>query len=505
MKSWIASLCLFLAAASLPSSTMTSIHRMIVGKKGFELQDTRQLTTKVDGTVQEVSISPDGKYVAYVSGEKARQVRIMRISGGRPTILMNVVQEDTATADWAYRPYSIGGEFLAWSPDSKMIALQVMRSVSDDSGAYDQEGIMVFSPSGMKRAVFPLPKSAAVSSHFFWGPDSRRIACTMEVIRKGSDAKVMVLYELFVCDLARGTAKSIFSVEQASVFIQSWSPDGKTLRYTLRNRGSKSISLCEIPAAGGPSVTVQENYEDKGTTSPDGLMMFDAWTGGTLTVEKVGTGEKIKVLDKFSGAPIRWTPDSQFVIYGRRSKIWDETGSRSEQFMSIWLATPAPGKRNHMCAAFYMDDGCMPVFSADSTKMAFTSRGNLHIADLAWTPLTPDEKVEAGMPLTEEETKDVYLRRAKQIGTALNMYQSDWDDRFPSGDNLMELTIPYLRDKDAFFAPGTQNVAFQYVPPSDPSNIANPSETIIGIFDLGYQWQIVLYADGHVKVIPKTK
>lgn len=85
----------------------------------------------------------------------------------------------------------------------------------------------------------------------------------------------------------------------------------------------------------------------------------------------------------------------------------------------------------------------------------------------------------------------------------MHMYAQDWDGKFPPADNFSEALWPYLRNPDIFFRPGTRQNAFQCFPQTNMSDILRPSDTVIGIFDIGYGWRIVIYADGHVKVVPK--
>jgi len=67
----------------------------------------------------------------------------------------------------------------------------------------------------------------------------------------------------------------------------------------------------------------------------------------------------------------------------------------------------------------------------------------------------------------------------------------------------MEALKPYIGDQNVFFRPGTQQNAFQYFPQTNMGDVLSPSETEIGIIDVGYAWKIVLYADGHVKEVWK--
>jgi len=72
-------------------------------------------------------------------------------------------------------------------------------------------------------------------------------------------------------------------------------------------------------------------------------------------------------------------------------------------------------------------------------------------------------------------------------------------------DSVNESLRGYLRDLDVFKRPGTQDNAFRYLEASatPESGTGNPSETIIGELDAGYDWKVILYEDGHVVSRPK--
>jgi len=133
--------------------------------------------------------------------------------------------------------------------------------------------------------------------------------------------------------------------------------------------------------------------------------------------------------------------------------------------------------------------------------MAYVSQGRVFVAESVWTPLTVSDKLEAGLPLTEEEEKDVLTANAKQLGVAMNMYACDNDDKFPPGDTYMQDILSYLPNESLFNRPGTNQPVFQYFPLSGAND--SPATTIMGMFDVGYQWKIILYADGHVQIVPK--
>ncbi|MCX6374577.1 MAG: hypothetical protein NTU88_00805, partial [Armatimonadetes bacterium] len=290
--------------------------------------------------------------------------------------------------------------------------------------------------------------------------------------------------------------------DSGSVSPVSWSDDGASLMYASRVE-KRSIELREVRLHGGGDTLIQDDYRANGL-SPDRKLRVTTDRG--LQVENLITRETTTVLKEFKWTFPTWTPDSRMLAYERPGELWDENHRRSEQTASIWLALLQSGLRNHMCVASDADPDVSPSFSADCLRMAYISRGRLRLAELAWRDLTVDEKIAAGIPLTEQEEKDKMLENAKRIAAALAMYNGDYDGRLPFGDTVTDLLSPYVqswRGGNPFFRPGTETPVFQYYEFPSLASIQFPATTIIGVLDSGFSWRVILYADGHVRVVPK--
>ena len=80
----------------------------------------------------------------------------------------------------------------------------------------------------------------------------------------------------------------------------------------------------------------------------------------------------------------------------------------------------------------------------------------------------------------------------KQIGLGVMMYAQDYDETFPTGDDINSKLEPYLKNNSVF-------KGFNYTYGGGKmGDIANPAETSMGHV-LGPGGRAVIYADGHVK------
>ena len=116
-----------------------------------------------------------------------------------------------------------------------------------------------------------------------------------------------------------------------------------------------------------------------------------------------------------------------------------------------------------------------------------------------------EEKLDAGIKLTEEEEKQALVGQGKQVGTALEQCMMDMKSGLPG--SLTDLQ-PFASAK-TFLRPGTDQMIFKFLLPEDPWKTNSegkryiPGDTIIGEFDTGYSWKVVVYIGGRAEVVQK--
>lgn len=129
----------------------------------------------------------------------------------------------------------------------------------------------------------------------------------------------------------------------------------------------------------------------------------------------------------------------------------------------------------------------------------------------------------------EKARESTCISNQKQIGAALMMYASDYDEEFPlaassSGDGapgtLNQIIEPYVKNSQIWRCPSDKDKAwqteglsydygtgwFQFASPS--SFINNSESTFVLLYDFSSDWHtkgsVCLYADGHVKIRPRS-
>lgn len=513
MRAWLGSLCICLILASTTFAATGSIHRMVVGKQALELQDTISLTTIQDGEAANAWISPDGRYVAYsvISEDKEKataRLCIVRASGGRSdTLLSGSLDLDAGLpkgASEVWMPEVTADCPVVWSQDSTMLAFAVRHVAvgkADGSDSVDYS-IMVMTSGGLKRTVLDLPEGTMFPRALSWSPDSRRLACVIAAMRTQPDQSRKLVMDMLAFDVQRAGSTSVFSHETPDMRIESWGKDAKTLRFYVFNRDTRDWQLMESGLDGKPATHVLD-VKTIPYKSPDGRMEVTDKSG--LCVTDLVTSETKQIFKDYMPKVEGWTPDGKMLVYTAGSTIKDQPGVRTEEMSGVWLANMESHKLNHMCVALNHDEDSGVGFSRDNMKMAFVSHGRVNLASLGWAELTIEDKLDAGIPLTEEEEKQCLMDNAKQIGMAALMYADDNDGSCPSADGFQQQLRDYTESDRLFFRPGTDTMAFQYFYPGRKwSEIGNPAETMIGMFDVGYNWQVILYADEHVAVKPKN-
>lgn len=501
----VLSLC---AGSSLSGDVPDS---MVVGGKALELVENRQLSFRVDGRASGVWLSPNGAKVAclFESGSQDQSsfsIRMCTIpsTGGRVVPLMSCSRksEDDIPPgydQWCPRVYRSG--LVSWSPNSRLIAFPAdhvtCTAVDGDAIVSKKRFIVVVGDPGARRATFALSDWDEMRGPIFWSPDSGKLACVLyRTVRGQQDESDKDVFDLRVFDVVSGTAQTVHTAN-GDIELLGWHNDGKSLLCNILSV-ENVWQECEVSIADGSVRTIMER-QDRGQLSPDGKYVVLSEGPGTRVEDRV-TG---KVLDIVKSDPyffILWSPDSRMFAYRRKVVVEDDR--RKGRLDMLWIACVEEHKANHMCVALDHDGGA-PSWSDDCRKLAYMSRDRAYVAEMDWRAPHSTEKLDAGIPLTEEEEKDMIVNGAHQLSLAINACTGDRDDTFPSAESFRNDVEPYLGGSDVMLRPGTDQYIVQYFPQPPIDQIKDPSGTVLATLDAGYDWQVVIYVDGHVKVVPK--
>jgi len=192
----------------------------------------------------DVSLSPDGKDLAYASPAAGNwDVWVQRVGGHNP---INLTKDSPGDDD---QP--------VFSPDGEKIAFRSER---------DGGGIYVMGATG--ESVRRLTETGCNPA---WDPSGREIAYATECFaspygRSGTS-------QLWVVETATGKTRKIFDGDAVQ---PSWSPDGSRIAYWAVPRGSGQRDIWTIPAGGGDPVAVTSDaaMDWNPVWSPDGRYLY---------------------------------------------------------------------------------------------------------------------------------------------------------------------------------------------------------------------------------------
>lgn len=502
-----------LSFLSLASSHAMSLHAMIYQGRAIELYDTRQLTSRVDGLVDAIRISPNGEYVACMSTspQASGRVSIVRCSGGRPTV---IVSGTGASTD---QTMAAGGDAstcdrtdgIAWSPDSKSIATLIVRLVMDKPGTDAQtgepvpggqrgeNGLLIAPVAGAKRSYFPLPDEVQLAEQLFWAPDGSRLAarCLLKGT-SGPDGKSMPEWAVVIVNRNSGYIRCVYRRPlKERVELKGWAGSAKALLCTSVRDGKASLLAV---SAEGKGVTDQGAIkEDDRTICSDGT--YKLASGAGITIEECATGRKIPITKSAGVGFVGWAAKSTMIMYAEPEELKDETGKRKEMVVRLWLGVPDANKANCMLLAHSITS--MPEWSTDASRVAYINEGAVFVAQLETRDADAYEKLNAGIPLSDEEMQDLVASQAKEAGTAMMMYAQDNDGKLPDGSTDVTGLMPYVKNGGIFNMPGGSDGIFHSMSVGNINSLTDPAGTVIGFMDAGRGWIANIYGDGHVGII----
>ncbi|MBS1797660.1 MAG: protein kinase [Acidobacteria bacterium] len=224
-----------LFAAALLAGIAFAVWRFSVPKTApgdFENAVSTRLTNL--GKVYDAVISPDGRYIAYVTDDGARQTLWLK-------------QTATGSVVQVFAPSENVYQGLAVSPDNDWIYFNVWDRKS--VGEIFRIPALGGAP---QRIVHDCMPGVSVS------PDGRRIAFARSDDRNAR-------YLLMTNAVDGGDEREVRSFSNTVLYTPVWTPDGKTIAFGLfhNENGERYPALAQIPADGGEPKVIWKDLENK--------------------------------------------------------------------------------------------------------------------------------------------------------------------------------------------------------------------------------------------------
>jgi eukaryotic-like serine/threonine-protein kinase len=299
------------------------------------------------GKAANAAISPDGKYVAYVTvdgGQQSLWIRQIPTSTNRQIFsqgpapywgltfspdgnylyFWGVSKDDSQPS--LYQTSSLGGDVrklisgvensnsgnnpITFSPDGTHLTF-VREYASEESA------VVVVNSDGTGERILAKRNHSDYFASAAWSPNNDRIACVVG----GSDSKgpYSSVVEIAVNG---GTERSISSERWQWIGDLAWTADGASVLITANAQGGESIQIWEISVAKGNArriTTDLNNYSGLSLTADSSALVttlndkvMHIWTQGNSngeTAKQITFGTATK--DGWDG--IGWTPDNRIV------------------------------------------------------------------------------------------------------------------------------------------------------------------------------------------------
>lgn len=171
-------------------------------------QPIRRVTQTPDRAEMWPTFSPDGTQLFY-------EARVMP----QRHVSLRRFHLDTGSEEVLYDPGAPGELWPTLSPDGSMLAY-----VTVDSGPHD---LVVMDVATGERRVVNRPGELLIRPE--WSPDSRRLLCQS---REREDQP----WKIVVVDLGSGTREHVGTDTDVMEFKARWSPDGREVVFSVRNR-----------------------------------------------------------------------------------------------------------------------------------------------------------------------------------------------------------------------------------------------------------------------------
>jgi Tol biopolymer transport system component len=278
-----------------------------------------------------------------------------------------------------------------FSPDGTLIAFEsywTTRKGKTRPGVF----VMGSDGSGVHRVAGP----SWVASEIAWSPDGNWIA--FEDAHWGTDsAGREVIYSSISVVHPDGTGLAALTGQTERNCLPSWSPDSQRMVF---ERGTDQTSVIMVMNADGSNqlqISDGEHYDMDADWSPNGdkIAFVRRSNSGSNTALALMApdGSGLTLITDMRGSPRHpiWSPDGQVIAY----KEYTRRGS------SLWVISPDGTGARAITGAADQNVDWSYEWSPDSSSIAFTSHGDLHVTSRDSGVVTPLTNTAGAETLTD--------------------------------------------------------------------------------------------------------
>jgi TolB protein len=202
-----------------------------------------------------LSVSPDGRYVAFASDEGGNgDIHTVSTDGKQPKKLTTDSAFDTAPA---------------WSHDGRLIAFSSDRDGKADLLVMDANG------ANQRKIVSTASKTYPLEGQPCWSTDDKKIAVVRNVSRSGLVAGQTKIYVINV-----GTGQQEAITDAVGEGAPVWSTDGRGLFYLLRKDNETSLCFFDVEKRSAKAI-LQGKLRIRNFTPFNEKLLLEAYISGS--------------------------------------------------------------------------------------------------------------------------------------------------------------------------------------------------------------------------------